>query len=72
MKNTYTHSEMVNIVKDFFDCYTYPIVTVEDINDPSYRDTMTKEQFHMFKHDYEGFEYVRYYKQPCEIVVILA
>ena len=72
MKNTYTHSEMVNIVKEFFDCHTYPVVTVQDANDPSYSDTIEKAAFNMFKRDYEGSEYVTYFKQPCEIVVVLA
>ena len=51
---------------------TYPVVTVQDSNDPSYSDTIEKAAFNMFKRDYEGSEYVTYFKQPCEIVVVLA
>lgn len=72
MKNTYKHSEMVRIVEDFFETRNYPIVTVLDSNDSDYRDAMNKEQFHMFKRDYKGSEYVAYYKLPSEIVVVLA
>lgn len=45
---------------------------VLDSNDSDYRDTMSKEQFHMFKRDYRDSEYVTYYKLPSEIVVVLA
>lgn len=72
MKNTYKHSEMVRIVEEFFETRNYPIVTVLDSNDSDYRDTMSKEQFHMFKRDYRDSEYVTYYKLPSEIVVVLA
>ena len=72
MKNTYKHSEMMNIVADFFETHEHPIVTVLDSNDSDYRDTISKEQFHMFKSDYKGFDYVCYYKLPSEIVVVLA
>ena len=72
MKNTYKHSEMVRIVEDFFENHNYSIVTVLDSNDSDYRDTMSKNQFHMFKHDYKDSEYVTYYKLPSEIVVVLA
>ena len=72
MKNTYKHSEMVNMVADFFEANNNAIVTVLDSNDSDYRDTMSKEQFHMFKRDYKGFEYTNYYKLPSEIVVVLA
>ena len=72
MKNTYKHSEMVRIVEDFLEARNYSIVTVMDSNDSDYRDTMSKEQFHMFKRDYRDSEYVTYYKLPSEIVVVLA
>lgn len=72
MKNTYKHSEMVNIVADFFATHNYPIVTVLDSNDSDYHDKMSKEQFHMFKRDYKDSEYVACYKLPSEIVVVLA
>ena len=72
MKNTYKHSEMVRIVEEFFETSNYPIVTVLDSNDSDYRDTMNKEQFHMFKRDYKDSEYVAYYKLPSNIVVVLA
>ena len=72
MKNTYKHSEMVRIVEEFFETRNYPIVTVLASNDSDYRDTMNKEQFHMFKRDYKDSEYVAYYKLPSEIVVVLA
>ena len=72
MKNTYKHSEMVRIVEEFFEARNHPTVTVLDSNDSDYRDTMNKEQFHMFKRDYKGSEYVAYYKLPSEIVVVLA
>ena len=72
MKNTYKHSEMVRIVEEFFETSNYPIVTVLDSNDSDYRDTMNKEQFHMFKRDYKDSEYVAYYKLPSEIAVVLA
>ena len=72
MENTYKHSEMVRIVEEFFGAHDYPVVTVLDSNDSDYRDTMSKDQFHMFKHDYNGFEYATYYKLPSEIVVVLA
>ena len=51
MKNTYKHSEMVRIVEDFFKTHNNAIVTVLDSNDHDYRDTMNKEQCHMFKQD---------------------
>ena len=72
MKNTYKHSEMVMIVEEFFEAHNYPIVTVLDSNDSDYRDTMSKDQFHMFKRDYKDSEYVAYYKLLSEIVVVLA
>ena len=72
MKNTYKHSEMVRIVEDFLEARNYSIVTVLDSNDSDYRDTMSKNQFHMFKRDYKDSEYVAYYKLPSEIVVVLA
>lgn len=72
MKTTYKHPEMVRIVEDFFEARNYPIVTVLDSNDSDYRDTMSKDQFHMFKRDYKDSEYKAYYKLPSEIVVVLA
>ena len=72
MKNTYKHSEMVRIVEDFLEARNYSIVTVLDSNDSDYRDTMSKNQFHMFKRDYKDSEYVAYYILPSEIVVDLA
>ena len=72
MENTYKHSEMVRIVEEFFEAHDYPIATVLDSNDSDYRDTISKDQFHMFRRDYKDFEYVTYYKLPSEIVVVLA
>lgn len=72
MIKPYKHSEMVRIVEDFLESRNYSIVTVLDSNDSDYRDTMSKEQFHMFKRDYRDSEYVTYYKLPSEIVVVLA
>lgn len=72
MENTYKHSEMVRIVEEFFGAHSYPVVTVLDSNDSDYRDTMSKDQFHMFRRDYKDSEYVAYYKLPSEIVVVLA
>lgn len=72
MENTYKHSEMVRIVEEFFGARNYPIVTVLDSNDSDYRDTISKDQFHMFKRDYKDSEYAAYYKLPSEIVVVLA
>ena len=72
MENTYKHSEMVRIVEEFFEAHNYSIVTVLDSNDSDYRDTMSKDQFHMFRRDYKGFEYATYYTLPSEIVVVLA
>ena len=72
MESTYKHTEMVMIVEEFFRVHNYAIVTVLDSNDSDYRDTMSKDQFHMFKHDYNAYEYVMYYKKPSEIVVVLA
>lgn len=72
MENTYKHSEMVRTVEEFFGAHDYPIVTVLDSNDSGYRDTISKDQFHMFRRDYKGFEYATYYKLPSEIVVVLA
>lgn len=72
MENTYKHSEMVRIVEEFLGAHNYSIVTVLDSNDADYRDTISKDQFHMFKRDYKGFEFTSYYKLPSEIVVVLA
>ena len=72
MKATYKHGEMIRIVEDFFETHDNAIVTVLDSNDSGYRDTMSKEQFHMFKRDYRDSEYVTYYRLPSEIVVVLA
>lgn len=72
MENTYKHSEMVRIVEEFFKARKNPIVTVLDSNDSDYRDTMSKDQFHMFRRDYKELEYATYYKLPSEIVVVLA
>ena len=72
MKNTYKHTEMVNIVKEFFDTHNHSVVTVRDNNDATYSDTIEHDAFHMFKRDYNASEYVMYYKNPSEIVVVLA
>lgn len=72
MENTYKHSEMVRIVEEFFEAHNYAMVTVLDSNDSDYRDTMSKDQFHMFRRDYRDLEFAAYYKLPSEIVVVLA
>ena len=63
---------IVGYITGFQRIIIYPVVTVQDANDPSYSDTIEKAAFNMFKRDYEGSEYVTYFKQPCEIVVVLA